>query len=107
MQKYLLNVCCFSLTGWFCVSVTLTHHLLGQLNDQLWSDGQLTGLAKDGHTPNILTSDQSKACYGSQGGSHTQTTDLEILENDIKTLLKLLLDEKFAHPYGTVAGSVA
>ena len=50
---------------------------------------------------------QSEADRGFRRVAHIKTTELEILENDIKTLLNLLMDEKFAHPYGTVAGSVA
>ena len=31
----------------------------------------------------------------------------EQFKHDVRTLLNLLMDEKFAHPYGTIAGSVA
>ena len=87
------------------MSVTLTHHLLGQLSDQCHSDNNMHGLNLD--NLNDQKSNQSPANYGCHEGTRPIKTDLEILENDIKTFLSLLMDEKFAHPYGTVAGSVA
>ena len=35
------------------------------------------------------------------------SSPLELLKQDVTTLLNLLMDDTFAHPYGTVAGSVA
>ncbi|XP_068725318.1 uncharacterized protein [Montipora capricornis] len=36
-----------------------------------------------------------------------QSSTLKQFKHDVITLLNLLMDEKFAHPYGTIAGSVA
>ena len=36
-----------------------------------------------------------------------QVSTLKQFQNDVTALLNLLMDEKFAHPYGTIAGSVA
>ena len=40
-------------------------------------------------------------------GSSIVTCPLDLLKQDVRALLNLLMDETFAHPYGTIAGSVA
>lgn len=42
-----------------------------------------------------------------EGSEDDFGSPLEKFKDDICSLLQLLADQKFAHPYGTVAGSVA
>ena len=50
-------------------------------------------------------SDSEGSDVHSTESAHVST--LKQFKHDVVTLLNLLMDEKFAHPYGTIAGSVA
>lgn len=50
-------------------------------------------------------SDSEGSDVHSTESGHVST--LKQFKHDVMTLLNLLMDEKFAHPYGTIAGSVA
>jgi hypothetical protein len=40
-------------------------------------------------------------------GVNSEQTSLELFKYDVVSLLNLLINEKFGHPYGTIAGAVA
>ncbi|EDO32947.1 predicted protein [Nematostella vectensis] len=57
---------------------------------------------------NLYSDEQFKGgkAEGREGGS-IESSNLELFKSDVVTLLTLLMNEKFGHPYGTIAGAVA
>lgn len=72
------------------VKVLGCHSSDSSKNNQLFSGHQ-----SDSDGSDVLSSDS------------TPVSTLKQFKHDVTVLLNLLLDEKFAHPYGTIAGAVA
>lgn len=89
------------------------------LTTENYDDYQSAGALDDSNRLAYHSSDSSKnnqQCNSHQSdseGSDVHSSDsapmstLKQFKHDVTVLLNLLMDEKFAHPYGTIAGAVA
>lgn len=109
------------LNGWLHVFVSLNEELKLYCNDlaiMSLNDNQSFAFLHDnkpqGATPASSKlkdveqlADSSSQSEGSEASEDDFGNPLEKFRNDVCSFLQLLVDQKFAHPYGTVAGAVA
>lgn len=108
--------CCVSL-GWLRVFVSFNEELKLYCNDLVMmtfnhpnfgflheskSHGAGSSKQKGDEVPESCSLSEE-----SEGSEDEPGNPLKKFKNDVCSLLQLLVNQKFAHPYGTVAGSVA